>query len=208
MLSLLDFFATYVLHGRQTSAADQTPAPSFKCTRQESQKTWENELSGLMQRVHALHCRSRQQSKLGAHGITDAVQIWNDLASWTPLKEQFTTEEQVRLFGACRSAIFLWAYFLMHPDDMEGWKAQDSLKDILANVSEIEAPEIAPLLVIPLFFGGLTATDPEDLDVVNEMYEQLEGSIQHNALRDSWHILQMVWDEDDKGTRPSWDWIR
>ena len=80
--------------------------------------------------------------------------------------------------------------------------------DILTNLSAIEAPELAPLVIIPLFFAGLTATDPDDLETVNEMYEQLEECTQHEALSYSWRILRMVWDEGDKGIRPSWDWIR
>lgn len=208
MLSLLDFFATYVLHGRQVSPADHTPVPSSNHTPHAAETGWENKLLELMQKVHGLHCRARQDAKLNAHGISDAVQIWNDLASWTPGRDDFSTEEQVMLFAACRSAIFVWAYFLMHPGDMEGWKAQESSNDILTNLSAIEAPELAPLVIIPLFFAGLTATDPDDLETVNEMYEQLEECTQHEALSYSWRILRMVWDEGDKGIRPSWDWIR
>ncbi|KAH8434316.1 uncharacterized protein LDX57_011963 [Aspergillus melleus] len=208
MLPLLDFFATYVLHGRQTPAAKHAPVPSSKGARPATESDWKTYLLELMQRVHALHCRVRQDSKLNAHGITDAVQIWNDLASWKPGEEQFSTEEQIMLFGSCQSAIFIWTYFLMHPGDMEGWKAQESSNDILSNLSEIEASELAPLMIIPLFFAGLTATDLDDLKTVNEIYEQLEGTTQHKALKDSWRILQVAWDDDYKGARSSWDWIR
>ncbi|KAI9034924.1 uncharacterized protein KD926_005018 [Aspergillus affinis] len=208
MLSLLDFFATYVLHGRQAPAAEHAPVPSSKGARHATESDWKTYLLRLTQRVHALHCRARQDSKLNAHGITDAVQIWNDLASWKPGKEQLSTDEEIMLFGSCQSAIFIWTYFLMHPDDMEGWKARQSLKDILSNLAEIEVPELAPLMAIPLFFAGLTATEPDDIKIINEMYEQLEEVTQHKALKDSWRILQRVWGEGYRGTRPSWDWIR
>lgn len=90
---------------------------------------------------------------------------------------------------------------------MEGWKPQEAVHDILTDLSGIGVPGIGPLIAIPLFFCGLSATKGCDRNAVRREYERLGSHTQSNSLGASWSIVQRRWREYDGGHRNNWDWV-
>ncbi|PTU18820.1 hypothetical protein P175DRAFT_0534595 [Aspergillus ochraceoroseus IBT 24754] len=217
MDSTLDFFLAYVLRGRQVNRSPPPPPPplppppphSTGTPSTRSQATALNsggELFELIQRIHSLHGKARRDSSVSARSISQAVQIWHELDHWDP-EEAGPSPELCRLYASYRSALFIWVYFVIYPNDMDGWKLQDALQDILSNISGVETQDLAPLAIIPLFFGGLAATQPVDRESIKQQYERVRRYSQHESLRVSWGHVQGGWGKYDRGIEASRDWI-
>lgn len=202
MDSVHALFATYVLPGRQIPG-DIPPAQSQRTTPDPFHSG--GRIYELIRRVHILHYQARQERTLSAQTISQALQLWNELERWDP-SENTTSTEQFRLNNAYRSAIFIWIYFTIYPRDMHGWKPQDAVRDILADVSRVESVELVRLAVIPLFFCALSATNEAERGVLRREYERVDFG-RNGGLDASWGIVLRQWRRYDAGDRQSWDWV-
>lgn len=205
MDSVHALFTTYVLPGRQIPGDTSPAVPSQRTNRDPFHSG--GKIYNLIQHVHTLHYRARQERTLSAQTISQAVQVWNELEHWDP-SEGTSTPEQFRLNNAYRSAIFIWTYFTIYPRDMHGWKPQDAVRDILADISRVEEGDLVRLAVIPLFFCGLSVTSESDRDCVRKEYERVRvRGGRGGGLDASWDVVQRQWRRYDAGDRQNWDWV-
>ncbi|KAL3472576.1 hypothetical protein BJX99DRAFT_272813 [Aspergillus californicus] len=200
MDSVHALFTTYVLPGRQIPGAAPSPRTNVDPFHSGG-KIYE-----LMRRAHILHYRARQERTLSVQTISQALQVWNELERWDP-SEGTSTPEQFRLNNTYRSAIFIWMYFTIYPRDMHGWKPQDAVRDILADISRVEEVALVRLAVIPLFFCALSATSESDREVLRREYERVGLRGRSGGLDASWDIVQRQWRKYDAGDRQNWDWV-
>ncbi|OJJ01301.1 hypothetical protein ASPVEDRAFT_82826 [Aspergillus versicolor CBS 583.65] len=205
MDSIHALFATYVLPGRQIPG-DLTPAQPQRTTPDADPFHSGGRIYELIRRVHILHHQARQERTLTAQTISQALQVWNELERWDP-SEGTSTPEQFRLNNAYRSAIFIWTYFTIYPRDIHGWKPQDAVRDILADVPAVgDDGELVRLAGIPLFFCALSVTDEGERGVIRSEYERVRQR-GGRGLDASWGIVQRQWRRYDAGDRESWDWV-
>ncbi|KAJ5979168.1 hypothetical protein N7501_002510 [Penicillium viridicatum] len=139
------------------------------------------------------------------HCISDAVHIWQDLENWDPAGTELINEDD-NLYESYKFGLFIWTYIIVHPAEVGGEKVQDALHYAMSNISEVEAPVLVPLVIIPLFFSGLAAIQHVDRDLVNEQYELVENYTEHGSVTRSRHIVQSSWQKHDNGIERSWDW--
>ncbi|KAF4762946.1 hypothetical protein N7455_011029 [Penicillium solitum] len=191
---LLDFFFDFVLNTRTSYSQAVGLAP-------------DSDLFDLIQRIHSLHCDRNGELNLSPLGISDAVHIWQDLDDWDPEGTELINEDD-NLYESYKFALFIWTYIIVYPAEVGGEKVQDALHYAISNISEVEAPDLVPLVIIPLFFSGLAAIQRVDRDLVNEQYERVESHTEHGSVTRSRHIVQSSWEKHDNGMQKSWDWRR
>ncbi|KAJ5360787.1 hypothetical protein N7517_009978 [Penicillium concentricum] len=167
----------------------------------------DSDLFDLIQRIHSLHCNTNGELNLSPLRISDAVHIWQDLDDWDSVGTDLINEDD-NLHESYKFALFIWAYIIVHPAEVGGEKVQDTLHYAMSNISEVEAPDLVPLVIIPLFFSGLVAIRQSDRDLVNEQYERVESHTEHGSVKCSRHIVRLSWENHDNGMERSWDWRR
>lgn len=160
-----------------------------------------------MQRIHSLHCDRDGKRHLSPLSISDAVHIWQDLDDWDPAETELINEDD-NLYESYKFALFIWTYIIVHPAEVGGEKVQDALHHAISNISEVEDPDLMPLVIIPLFFSGLAAIQRVDRDLVNEQYQRVESYTEHGSIARSRSIVQSSWEKHDNGMKQSWDWRR
>ncbi|CAI7665047.1 uncharacterized protein N7487_000325 [Penicillium crustosum] len=191
---LLDFFFDFILNTRARCVQAVVLAP-------------DNDLFDLMQRIHSLHCDRDGKRHLSPLSISDAVHIWQDLDDWDPAETELINEDD-NLYESYKFALFIWTYIIVHPAEVGGEKVQDALHHAISNISEVEDPDLMPLVIIPLFFSGLAAIQRVDRDLVNEQYQRVESYTEHGSIARSRSIVQSSWEKHDNGMKQSWDWRR
>ncbi|KAL2843124.1 hypothetical protein BJY01DRAFT_198257 [Aspergillus pseudoustus] len=205
--TIIDFFTTYILTRREPSSY---PPPVLTASEVSALEPG-GKLFGLFQRVYALHYHSRRNTSPTATTITQAVQVWHDLDIWDPDGDQeggIPPEPQI-LLQLYKHAIFLWTYLIVHPDDIYGRKAQNTMRDILSGIEEVrEVPELGIFLVIPLFFGGRAAVLAEHREAVQRGFEHLMEVFGEDEIKDPYDSVQRSWRLYDSGMQSSWDWMR
>ncbi|CAI7566150.1 unnamed protein product [Penicillium palitans] len=191
---LLDFFSDFVLTTRTRCGQAAVLAPDC-------------DLFDLIQRIYSLHCDRDGELNLSPLSISDAVHIWQDLDDWDPAGTELINEDD-NLYESYKFALFIWTYIIVHPAEVGGEKVQDALHYAMSNISEVEAPDLVPLVIIPLFFSGLAAIQHVDRDLVNEQYGRVESYTEHGSVTRSRHIVQSSWEKHDNCMEQSWDWRR
>lgn len=214
---LLDFFLDFVLNTRQvgilTCSASHALDPTSNAMKHRTRCGQavvlgpDSDLFDLIQRIHSLHCDKNGELNLSPLSISDAVHIWQDLDDWDPAGTELINEDE-NLYESYKFALFIWSYLIVHPAEVGGEKVQDTLPYAMSNISEVEAPDLVPLVIIPLFFSGLAAIRHVDRDLINEQYERVESYTEHGSVTRSRHIVQSSWEKHDNGMERSWDWRR
>ncbi|KAL2818305.1 hypothetical protein BJX63DRAFT_429239 [Aspergillus granulosus] len=204
--AIIDFFAAYILAGRQPPLRTSPTPPTSRIPALEPG----GKLFDLVQRVYTIYYESKQGPSPSASTISKAVQIWHELDTWDPDGEdEDLPSDTAILYKIYKSAIFLWTYLVIHPNDVDGWKAQDAVRSILSGVREVhESRAVGRLAIIPLFFAGLAIVSTEDQETVARDFEHLLGFIGEDRVRDVYGIVQRAWALYDAGVRSSWDWMR
>ncbi|KAJ5519719.1 hypothetical protein N7463_000172 [Penicillium fimorum] len=165
----------------------------------------DSDLFDLIQRIYSLHCNANEELNLSPLRISEAVHIWQELDDWEQAEPEITDEDG-NLHESYKFSLFIWAYIIVHPTEVGGEKVQDAFHYAISNISEVEAYDMVPLVVIPLFFSGLVAIRPVDRDLVNEQYERVMSYTEHGNLSRSRHIVRLSWENYDNGVERSWDW--
>lgn len=214
---LLDFFFDFVLNTRQVgilnSSAGHALGPTSNAIIHRTQYDQVvalgtgSHLFDLIQRVQSLHCNENGELNLSPLSISDAVHIWHDLDGWDPAETDLI-KERGNLYESYKFALFIWTYIIVYPAEVGGEKIQDALHYAMFNISEVEGPDLVPLVIIPLFFTGLAAIRPVDRHLVSEQYERVESYTEHGSVTLSRNIVRSSWEKHDNGMERSWDWRR
>ncbi|KAI9932515.1 hypothetical protein MW887_008757 [Aspergillus wentii] len=128
---LLDFFTRHVISAYTTGDRTRTgPKPNKTTTTADDYE--ENDfhfgitdnLLSLISRIATLHALPRPESGLTpATTISAALAIWHDLQNWRP-PTMIPSREFDAIYGAYSSALFIWLYLLIHPDNVTDEKVQ------------------------------------------------------------------------------------
>ncbi|KAJ5883813.1 uncharacterized protein N7473_010699 [Penicillium subrubescens] len=159
-------------------------------------------LLSLMERVFSLHILSRETGNLDSESISQALGIWNDLEHLNP-PETLDSSDSLSLHASCVSALFVWLYLVVHPEDMEEEKVQNTVYTGLVNAENVSDVKFHPFLLTPAFCLGLASIRREDRDYVKALFDKAERS---GISREFREIVNGSWKRRDKGVKRSWDW--
>lgn len=159
-------------------------------------------LLNLMERVFSLHILARETGILDSESIPQALAIWNDLEHLNP-PETLDSSDSLSLHASCVSALFVWLYLVVHPEDMEEEKVQNTVYTGLVNAENVSDVELYPFSLIPAFCLGLASIRREDRDYVKDVFDKAERSGISKKFRET---VNESWRRQDKGVKRSWDW--
>ncbi|KAF3398287.1 hypothetical protein F1880_005827 [Penicillium rolfsii] len=154
-----------------------------------------------MERIFSLHIPARQTGRLDSEAIPQALAIWNDLEHFNP-PETPDSPDSLSLHASCVSALFVWLYLVVHPEDMEEEKVQNTVYTGLVNAENVSDIEFHPFLLIPAFCLGLASIRKEDRDYVKGIFDKAERSGISKEFRET---VYGTWKRRDSGIKSSWD---
>ncbi|KAE8328025.1 hypothetical protein BDV39DRAFT_214584 [Aspergillus sergii] len=129
-------------------------------------------LLDIIKRISSLHFRSRTKKVNNSTTITEAVGIWQDLATWQP-PEALPGEQYQELYDSYTSALFTWLYLILHPDSMCDAKVQSMVEQGVVTMSAVTVLELSPFLLIPLFILGLASVQDEHKDFISGRWKYI-----------------------------------
>lgn len=159
-------------------------------------------LLNLMERVYFLHTLARATGSLDSQSIPQALAIWNDLEHLNP-PETLDSSGYLSLHASCVSALFVWLYLVVHPENLEDEKVQNTVYIGLVNAENISDVEVFPFLLIPAFCLGIASIRLEDRDFVKGIFDKAERSGISRGFRET---VDESWKRWDRGVKRSWDW--
>jgi hypothetical protein len=159
-------------------------------------------LLNLMERVSSLHILARQAGSLDSESIPQALAIWSDLEHLNP-PETLDSSDALSLHASCVSALFVWLYLVVHPEDMEEEKVQNTVYTGLVNAENVSDVKLHPFLLVPAFCLGLPSIRREDRDYVKGAFDKAERSGISKRFREA---VNESWKRRDSGVKRSWDW--
>jgi hypothetical protein len=207
----LTSFAEKVIHlsnNHGSSSQNQPHAvwdpkkPSEPDTKTPSAFGVQDGLLSLMERVFSLHILARETGSLDTKSISQAIGIWNDLEHLNP-PETLDSSDSLSLHASCVSALFVWLYLVVHPEDMEEEKVQNTVYTGLVNAENVSGVMFHPFLLIPAFCLGLASIRREDKDYVKGIFDKVERSGISKEFRET---VNESWRRQDSGVKRSWDW--
>ncbi|KAJ5166774.1 uncharacterized protein N7482_005555 [Penicillium canariense] len=162
----------------------------------------QNGLLNLMERVFSLHVLAQETGGLDSKSITQALTVWNDLEHLRP-PEPLDTPRYLSLHAACVSALFVWLYLVVHPEDIGDEKVQTTVHTGLVNAENVSDSETFPFLLIPAFCLGLASIRDEERECVKGIFDKAERSGISKRFRET---VTKSWKRQDRGMKRSWDW--
>ncbi|KNG84800.1 hypothetical protein ANOM_006715 [Aspergillus nomiae NRRL 13137] len=204
---ILELFTSLVI---STTAIDNHPTThGASCELSESDIIFgmNDGLLEIIKRISSLHHRSRTGKVNNSTTITEAVGIWQDLATWQP-PESLPGEQYQELYDSYTSALFTWLYLILHPDSMCDEKVQSMVEQGVVAMSAVTVLELSPFLLIPLFILGLASVQDEHKDFISGLLDHIE---EHTACEEVEVYRTMVersWESQDQGMPRSWEWIQ
>jgi hypothetical protein len=97
----------------------------------------------------------------------------------------------------------VWLYLVVHPEDMEEEKVQNTVYTGLVNAENVSGVMFHPFLLIPAFCLGLASIRREDRDYVKGIFDKVERSGISKEFRET---VNESWRRQDSGVKRSWDW--
>lgn len=159
-------------------------------------------LLSLMERIFSLHILARETGILDSESIPQALAIWNDLEHLNH-PETLDSSDALSLHASCVSALFVWLYLVVHPENMEEEKVQNTLYTGLVNAENVSDVDFHPFLLVPAFCLGLASIRGEDRDYVKGIFDKAERSGISKRFKET--VIES-WKRRDSGMKRSWDW--
>lgn len=206
---LLDFF---VYHDILAGVTDQAREPLLKSatryapTRDEAYMIGvDNGLFELIAKISALRTTAISSGRTSASVICGAIQLWTELEAWKP---NTNDRDQTLAFSAYTSALFVWLYSIVYPDNMADEKVQVSVCRGVHDMHQIHGRGVLAFLLFPAFVLGFASTLPNQRTDISVIFERLSNfsalgnvKLAHSVVKDSWR-------DYDRGLHRSWDWMQ
>ncbi|KAE8361453.1 hypothetical protein BDV27DRAFT_28321 [Aspergillus caelatus] len=205
--TILELFDSLVI---STTAIDaQTTTHDESCELDEGDITFgmNDGLLAIIKRISSLHFRSRTGKVNNSTTITEAVGIWQDLATWQP-PEALPGEQYQELYDSYTSALFTWLYLILHPDSMCDEKVQSMVEQGVVAMSAITILELSPFLLIPLFILGMASIQDDHKDFIGGLFDQIEEQTAFEEVEVYRTMVERSWESQDQGIPRSWEWIK
>ncbi|KAE8418088.1 hypothetical protein BDV36DRAFT_166476 [Aspergillus pseudocaelatus] len=205
--TILELFDSLVI---STTAIDaQTTTHDESCELDEGDITFgmNDGLLAIIKRISSLHFRSRTGKVNNSTTITEAVGIWQDLATWQP-PEALPGEQYQELYDSYTSALFTWLYLILHPDSMCDEKVQSMVEQGVVAMSAITVLELSPFLLIPLFILGMASIQDDHKDFIGGLFDQIEEQTAFEEVEVYRTMVERSWESQDQGIPRSWEWIK
>ncbi|KAE8140482.1 hypothetical protein BDV38DRAFT_239762 [Aspergillus pseudotamarii] len=205
--AILELFDALVIS--TTTIDPQTTTHDESCELNEDGITFgmNDGLLDIIRRISSLHFRSRTGKVNNSTTITEAVGIWQDLATWQP-PETLPGEQYQELYDSYTSALFTWLYLILHPDSMCDGKVQSMVEQGVVAMSAITVLELSPYLLIPLFILGVASVQDDHKDFISGLFDHIEEQTAFEEVEVYRTMVERSWESQDQGIPRSWEWIK
>lgn len=137
--------------------------------------------------------------------ICEAVLLWQDLSGFQP---QTADQEQVFAFSSYISALFIWLYSIIYPDNITDQKVQTTLKQGIRDMKEIQTSGVLAFLLFPTFILGSASVDAEDRQEIEAQFDRLAKFSGLGNIKLAYEVVKRSWAEYTAGNQRSWDWMK
>ncbi|KAE8379016.1 hypothetical protein BDV26DRAFT_260423 [Aspergillus bertholletiae] len=206
--TLLDLFTSLVISATAIDSHNQPHPDSCALSNSGTILFGMNDgLRDMIKRIYSLHYRSRTGKVNNSTTITEAVGIWQDLATWQP-PDALPGDQYPELYDSYTSALFTWLYLILHPESMCDEKVQSMVEKGVLAMSAITVLELLPFLLIPLFILGLASVQDEHRDFIGGLLDHIEEHTACDEVEVYRTIVERSWESQDQGLPRSWEWIQ
>lgn len=163
-------------------------------------------LAELIASISTLRTTAAVHGRTSAKVVCEAIQIWERLDAWKPNADDLDLQ---LAYSAYTSALFVWLYSIMYPDNIADKKVQAAIRRGLGGVHRIQTKGLLAFLLFPAFALGSACTLPEQREDATALFERLKSFSNLGNVRLAQRVVEKSWEDYDKGTnRSSWDWLR
>ncbi|KIX08410.1 uncharacterized protein Z518_03066 [Rhinocladiella mackenziei CBS 650.93] len=207
---LLDFF---VYHDILAGVTDPMHQPLLKSTLRASSQTEDevymigvdNGLFDLIAQIVGLRSSARTHGRSNPVVIFEAIQIWEALDAWKPNTDD---RDQTLAFSAYTSALFVWLYSIIYPDNIGDDKVKIAVRNGLDNMHQIQARGVLAFLLFPAFVLGIASVTPEHRSEISAVFERLRNFSALGNVKLAYEVVKRSWLDYGRGIPRSWDWIQ
>jgi len=208
---LLDFF---LYHDILAGVTDRTTQPILQpaartVARSNSDDVYmmgiDNGLFDLIAKIAALRTKAMAKGNLDASVVCEALMLWEELDAWHP----GTNDNDQRLaFSAYTSALFVWLYVIIYPNNIADAKVQTAVQCGLSEMKQIQASGVMAFLLFPAFVIGFASVATNEREQASAQFERLSRFSGLGNIRLAHDVVKRSWADYDNGMRSSWDWTR
>jgi hypothetical protein len=162
-------------------------------------------LSDLIVDLTGLRTMVAEDARTSARVVCKATQIWARLHTWQP---KTGDQDLQRASSAYISALFVWLYSIIYPDDMSGKRVQVVVRRGLDHTQGIQYRGPLSCLLFPAFVLGFACTSPEQRAQASALFERLQSVSNFRNITLAQWVVQQSWNDFDNGARRTWDWIQ
>ena len=186
-------------------------------------------LAELIANITALRTMAATHGRKSPTVVCEAIRIWEKLDTWTPGPnmnmnsdgidndagtddDNDTTLVDRDLQLACAaytSALFVWLYSIVYPENMQDEKVTAAIQRGLGGVHAIQSQGMLAFLLFPAFTLGAACILQPQREDATRLFERLKGFSNLGNVRLAQSVVERAWSDFDSGANREtwWDWL-
>lgn len=162
-------------------------------------------LFDLVAKVAALHATATINGPCDGRVICEAVVLWDELDNLVPSTDD---KDQKMAFSAYISALFVWLYSIVYPDNITDDKIRAAVKRGLDDMQSIRDSGVLAVLLFPTFILGFSSITEQERIKVTSQFDRLQKFSGLGNVKLARDLVLRSWVDYDAQIPKAWDWVQ